>query len=874
MNLLSRSRKHSIIGSFVLLFLPAVVCSCVVAPGALAGGSGKPRTVVVLYPDGNDGRPGDVAADRGIRATVAGGPEPVEIYSEHLDVSRFPDPAYQERLAEFLRRKYAGRKIDVIIAGLTLSLDFALRYREQAFPGVPIVFCAVDQREVQARKLPPDVIGVPIKMDMAATLDVALRLHPNTERVFVITGTAKFDVEWEAEARRIFRAYEDKLEFVYVAGLPLPELLKQIGELPERSIGYYVHVFKDSDGKILIPADVLKRLAANANVPIYGHVDTYVGRGVVGGRVFSFEHEGKNAAALALRIIAGEKPEQIGVQSTSENSYMFDWRELRRWGISEASLPSGSIVRHYEPGFWILYRWHILGVIALCGVETLLIFGLLVQRASRRRAERRFQQAVEAAPNAMLMVGSDGIIVLANAQMEKLFGYSTEEILGRPAEMLFPERFRSQYAERLGKFFASPQPPSTGVGREVLGRRKDGTEVPIESWLSPVRTETGLCVLASLIDVTERKRAEMALHESESRFRLMADKAPVMIWMSGYDKLCTYFNKPWLDFTGRSLQQELGDGWSEGVHADDLQQCVDTYYRAFDARRTFRMEYRLKRFDGEYRWVLDIGIPRFDSDGTFEGYIGSCLDLTEQREVMEALRESQRESRELTGRVLLAQETERRRIARELHDDLNQSLSFLSVQLDILNQNPPKSLGELVGRMQKLSTQVKQLSSTVHDLSHQLHPAKLEQLGLVAAVHGLCKDLTQSHGVPVDFAHTDVPETVPEDMALCLYRIVQEALQNVIKHSSARRAAVELRGDTATLCLRVVDDGRGFDPGLVDDLDGGLGLVSMRERLRLVRGTITIDSRPAAGTRIEVRVPLSCTDLERINLQAQAVAVV
>ena len=162
----------------------------------------------------------------------------------------------------------------------------------------------------------------------------------------------------------------------------------------------------------------------------------------------------------------------------------------------------------------------------------------------------------------------------------------------------------------------------------------------------------------------------------------------------------------------------------------------------------------------------------------------------------------------------------------------------------------------------------------MHDLSHQLHPAKLEQLGLVAAVHGLCKDLTQSHGVPVDFAHTDVPETVPEDMALCLYRIVQEALQNVIKHSSARRAAVELRGDTATLCLRVVDDGRGFDPGLVDDLDGGLGLVSMRERLRLVRGTITIDSRPAAGTRIEVRVPLSCTDLGRINLQAQAVAVV
>ena len=139
------------------------------------------------------------------------------------------------------------------------------------------------------------------------------------------------------------------------------------------------------------------------------------------------------------------------------------------------------------------------------------------------------------------------------------------------------------------------------------------------------------------IDISERKRAEEALHESEERFRTMADTAPVMIWMSGTDKLCTFFNKGWLDFTGRALEQELGNGWAEGVHREDFDRCLGVYCNAFDARQEFTMEYRLRKYDGEYRWILDHGVPRFASDGTFLGYIGSCIDLTERRRGEEAL---------------------------------------------------------------------------------------------------------------------------------------------------------------------------------------------------------------------------------------------
>ncbi len=158
--------------------------------------------------------------------------------------------------------------------------------------------------------------------------------------------------------------------------------------------------------------------------------------------------------------------------------------------------------------------------------------------------------------------------------------------------------------------------------------------------------------------------------------------------------------------------------------------------------------------------------------------------------------------------------------------------------------------------MQELSARVKQLSSSVHDLSHQLHPSKLEQLGLVAALRGLCKELAQGHGLAIDFIPLAVPDKLPEDLALCLYRIVQESLGNAIKHSGARCAQVELSRDADTICLRIVDDGIGFDSTLADG-KGGLGLVSMRERLRLVRGEIGITSQPSGGTRVEVGAPLT-----------------
>jgi signal transduction histidine kinase len=295
------------------------------------------------------------------------------------------------------------------------------------------------------------------------------------------------------------------------------------------------------------------------------------------------------------------------------------------------------------------------------------------------------------------------------------------------------------------------------------------------------------------------------------------------------------------------LEQEFGYGWAEGVHKDDLERCLDTYNTAFDLREPFTMEYRLQRADGEYRWVFDKAVACLSPGGQFLGYIGSCIDITERKEAEDVLAN-------LSGRLIRAREDECARIARELHDDLNQRMALVLVELEQLGQNPPESAEKLREQLGKVRGQISETSKEIHRMSYDLHPSKLAHLGLVAALKSLCGELEQKHGLRIEFIH-DVPENLPQDASLCLYRIAQGCLNNVIRHSAAEKAKVELRGTAREIRLRVTDSGIGFDIES-PKAKKGLGLVSMRERLRLVGGRISIESRPSKGTKIDVKVPL------------------
>jgi PAS domain S-box-containing protein len=340
------------------------------------------------------------------------------------------------------------------------------------------------------------------------------------------------------------------------------------------------------------------------------------------------------------------------------------------------------------------------------------------------------------------------------------------------------------------------------------------------------------------------------VRESEQRFRLVANTAPVLIWMSGPDKLCTYVNQPWLDFTGRPLEAELGNGWSERVHPDDLRMCLDTYTQAFDRREQFKMEYRLQRYDGEYRWVLSIGVPRFSADRAFAGYIGSCVDISERKLAEEVLTSVSR-------RLIDVQERERARISRELHDDIGQRLALLTVQLQQMRQALPDSVVESSSRIDDLVKYASEMSNDIQALSHELHSSKLEYLGVVAAMRGFCNEFSKQQGVEVVFRSHDLSNPLPSpEVSLSLYRVLQEALHNAAKHSGVRHFEVELRGRPGEIHLTVSDSGAGFDIRTTRT-GGGLGLTSMRERLKLINGEISIESQPRRGTTIHASVPLN-----------------
>jgi len=288
--------------------------------------------------------------------------------------------------------------------------------------------------------------------------------------------------------------------------------------------------------------------------------------------------------------------------------------------------------------------------------QSVRLSGVVVDITERKLADERFRLAVESSPTAMVLVNSVGKIVMANAQVERIFGYRREELVGQSANMLVPKRFVEGQPASGDGWADHPVVKALEAGREIYGLRRNGSEFRADVGLNPIQTDEGSFVLTSITDATHRVEALEAVRRSEEVFRTIANSAPVLIWMSGTDKLVTFLNARWLAFTGRTLDEELGEGWASGVHPDDLDRCLETYSNAFDARVEFEMEYRLRRFDGQYRWIVDHGVPMLEPDGAFRGYVGSCLDMTDRRQSEQELIDANNSLLEANQRIVTLKE--------------------------------------------------------------------------------------------------------------------------------------------------------------------------------------------------------------------------
>jgi PAS domain S-box-containing protein len=369
-----------------------------------------------------------------------------------------------------------------------------------------------------------------------------------------------------------------------------------------------------------------------------------------------------------------------------------------------------------------------------------------------------------------------------------------------------------------------------------------------------------------------RKRADMALRASEGRFRLMAESAPVMVWMSGPDKLCTYFNKHWLDFAGQPLERQIGNGWSEGIHADDFERCLDTYGRAFDARQEFRMEYRLRRFDGEYRWLLDTGVPRFESDGTFEGYIGSCIDITDQKQVEEESR-SLREQLIRVGRV-----TSMGELAASIAHEVNQPLCAIVSNANALQRmlasghmdlgELREALGDISDDGQRASAVIARIRGFFQKTAAQRAPVDVNDL--IREVAGLLRSEMARRGVTVKL---ELARAVPavlgdrvqlEQVILNLMGNAADAMDHVTRdlHELVLSSGVD---ETGNVAVAVKDAGAGIEANNRERIfeaffttkpgGTGMGLSICKTIVQAHGGRIGAGANSDWGTTVEFTLP-------------------
>jgi signal transduction histidine kinase len=571
------------------------------------------KQVLVVYSTRRDTQVA-VVGDRELpRILDAGLSTRVDFYSEYIDLARFQAEPFETSFRDYLKLKYGGKHFDLVIAMMDNAFRFVGAHRDELFPGTPVVFMSTDR---EASRI-ANATGIVGEYDFAGSVSLAVQLQPDITQVFVVSGNSARDKVYERLAQAQFAAFEPRLSFTYLSGLPSSELEQRAAHLPAHSILYSLLVYQDGAGQNGDPIEYLNRVAAVANRPSYSFVDSAIGHGIVGGSLISLEARAQAIGAVAVRVLRGEPADSIPIATVGMNVPQVDWRQLRRWGISDARVPAGTRILFRDPGAWERYRGYVVTAVVIVVAQAALIAGLLVQ-------------------------------------------------------------------------------------------------------------------------LQRRRRAEAAMRGSEAQLR------------------------------------------------------------------------------ASYERIRDLG-----------------------------------------GRLLTAQEAERSRVARELHDDISQQIAFALIDLQMVGRTGGGGDDGQESLLRRATASVQSIAKSVRDLSHRLHPATLGLTGLVPAIRSLQQDLSTAE-VAVTFVEEDLPkQLLPNDVALALFRVVQEGVRNAVSYSGAREVVVRLAAGAEGLRLVISDNGSGFD--LHARLGSGLGLISMRERLDAIGATLTIQTAPGQGTRLDIVLPAGGT---------------
>ncbi len=490
-----------------------------------------PKRVLLLY--SFDKEEGTFSGfDYGLRSQLrARARDRVEFYTKYLDLVRFSTPARAANLVQLLKLEFSQQKPDLIVPTSYLALQFLLGEGKDLFPGTPVVI-TFNSRRLDELKLRiatgaagRGITGVASTEEPARTLDLALRLQPDTQRVVVLGGSSPFDQSWTDQLKHDFSPYQRTVEVTYLTGLTMNELLRQVAQLPPHTVILSTIFIEDAGGQFFLQEEALDLITRAADVPVYGIYSSYIGHGVVGGRMIDPENVGRTIASLAARVLNGEKAATIPILVDNSSQDMVDWRQVQRWHISEKRLPPSTLELFREPSAWERYRFTIVAIISLCILETALILALIFNIGRRRRAERaRLREktladaVIESLPGIFFLQDATGKNLRWNKNAETLARYRIED-----ASSL--DNVADEYKEAVQR--AEDEIIERGSARlEIKLLAKDGGTVPY--YFTAVRVELeGKPYIAGVgIDMTESKRAEEAVRRSEAALRSFVEHAP------------------------------------------------------------------------------------------------------------------------------------------------------------------------------------------------------------------------------------------------------------------------------------------------------------------------------------------------------------
>lgn len=736
-----------------------------------------------------------------------------------MDTWQFPGDEYLSLLRGFYLQKYQARRFDLIIAQGPPALRFLLKYGDEMFPGTPIVFGTLEKIYLERLKpsLRPNITGVLANLGFGITLEAALRIQPDVKRVVVVSGGSENDLVYLAKAREEFKSFEGRVEFDYLINSPIEEIENQLRTLPDQAIVFYVTFYGDGAGRRFTLVDSMARVAKASRVPTYGVISHFIDAGSIGGFVWGTDADAREVTKVALRILSGEKPADIPVRAADTSRFEFDWRQLRRWGIAEQSLPPGSILRYKEFSFWEQYKWRIVAAAALFVFEAFLILGLWVNRTRLHRAKEesaRFAREATAESERLAEVVNNvpGIVwesriapgsqtreaVFVSPYVETMLGYTANEWLSKPG--FFQSIIVEEDRERVARKMAAILKGDRKGAFHFRWRAKNGQVLWAEAHITALNDErgSGARLHGVTLDVTDRKQGE----EAKSHLASIVESSDDAILSKTIAGTITSWNFGAEKMYGYSASEMIGKHVSILAPAELNEEVTGILEQIRRGESLVYLETVRVTKDGRQIDVALTISPIKGENGVIIGASTIGRDITVRKRNEKALRK-------LTGRVLALQDEEQRRVAAELHDGLGQSLAIIKNRVSIC-------LGDRANQ-DRVNEQLQEISATataaieeVREIPHNLRPYELDRLGLNPAIESMIERVSGATHLTIAASLQPLEGLLSLEAETSVYRIVQEGLNNIVKHSGATEATIRIEKSGPHAVISVQDNGTGM----------------------------------------------------------------